>query len=372
MTGMSIQDTATWIAFNLPVGTVVTMTDAYVAPADGNVYNLKGCGKVIDLVGTGKTEAVDLVAYTMNDMISAWYWHTPDLNLGAIELYAAGDFQWNRTVLFLSEWNAGQLHSLTGWHVEDSASSARWQSMHDAQTASLYAADDGSGAAYENIKGWGSFMELRDFGQVGFNDTLSSFRWNNLTPRKEIVAPVRIAVPSGGGEGLSSYLTGTNDSSEVQPFTITLTNTNKQTTTVSVTNQYTAGTNMQYTLTHAKEGLGSDLTNEWTVGLGFEYTNTETSEMSRSQTTALSVSQTFNVPPYTVFNATLLVMLGQLPPSSFYTTTAERWYDQNLKGSTFDPSNGWWKRTESISLHLGGTLAAGSNLTVTTTKLPVP
>jgi hypothetical protein len=77
ISGSSMHDRATWLAFNLPAGTVVTMMTHYVAAADGNVYNLKNCGPVVDLVGTGQTDGVDLTKIGMNDCISAWYWHKP-------------------------------------------------------------------------------------------------------------------------------------------------------------------------------------------------------------------------------------------------------------------------------------------------------
>ncbi|RKH36041.1 hypothetical protein D7Y13_12370 [Corallococcus praedator] len=370
ISGTSIQDESTWIAFNLPVGTVVTLTDAFVAPADGNVFNLKNCGRVVDLVGTGRTEAVDLTQCNMNDCISAWFWHTPDLNLGAVELYEAADFKGNRTVLFLSEWNAAKLQPLDGWYIKDRASSARWPSLYDAQTVSLFDGNDGSGVSYENIKAWGSFSQLSNFKDVGFNDALSSFSWNNLIPKQEVIAPVVITVPNTGGKSLFAQATGTNNSPEVQPQTITLNNATEQTTTVTVTNQYTAGMELSYSLS-AKVGVGSnELTQEWTLKASFTYSRTETSTLTKTQTTALTVSQVFNVPPYSSFQATLTVQMGQLPPNTTYRTTAERWYDVALQGSVYDPSNGWWRRTEFITLQMGGTLAVNSNLVVETSPLP--
>lgn len=370
ISGTNMQDKSTWIAFNLPLGTVVTLTDNFVAPADGNVFNLKDCGRVVDLVGTGRTEAVELSKVNMNDCISAWFWHTPDLNLGGVEIYQDADFKGNRTVLFLSEWNARQLHSLYGWYIHDRASSLRWPSLADAQTVSLFANTDGTGVAYENIKAWGSFSQLSNLKEVGFNDVLSSFSWNNLIPRQEVVAPVIVTVPNSGGKSLSTHQTATNNSPEVQPQTITLTNATEQTTTVTVTNQYTAGMELGYSLS-AKAGLGENsVTQEWTLKLSFTYSRTETSTLTKTQTTSLTVSQVFNVPPYSIAQATLFVQLGQLPPNTTYRTTAERWYDVDLKGSTYDPANGWWRRTEFVTLQMGGTLAVNSNLVVETSPIP--
>ena len=51
--GTPMQDQATFIAFNLPVGTVMTLMDGVVPP------NVRFCGRCVDLVGTGKTESVN-------------------------------------------------------------------------------------------------------------------------------------------------------------------------------------------------------------------------------------------------------------------------------------------------------------------------
>ena len=65
LAGMPIQDNATWIAFCLPVGIVMTLTDNSVSlepitqsPSSSSqapppLVGLKNAGKVVDLVGTG-------------------------------------------------------------------------------------------------------------------------------------------------------------------------------------------------------------------------------------------------------------------------------------------------------------------------------
>lgn len=361
LSGTSLQDESTWIAFNLPVGTVVTLMDHWVAPADGNVYNLKDCGRVVDLVGTGQTEGVDLTQCRMNDCISAWFWHTPDLSIGAVELYENANFQANRTVLFLSEWKAGTIHSLDGWCIDDSASSARWGALNEAQTVSLFNGNDGSGSRYENIKAWGSFKELADFKSVGFNDVITSFSWNNLNPQQEIVAPVEFTVPDTGGATLSDYADGVNDSPETQTRTLTISNEDQQTTTVTVTNQYTAGMALTYNIS-PKNKIGGNETPKWVIQLGFAYTHTDSTEMTKTKTTALSVSQEYKVPPYSSFKATLLAQLGTLPANTTYHTTAERWYDVELSRSTYDPANGLWKRTENVTFQVGGSMASKTTM----------
>lgn len=128
---------------------------------------------------------------------------------------------------------------------------------------------------------------------VGFNDCLSGFSWNNLTPKKEIVDPAPIAVPSASNLAYVQTMDGVNNSSQVQWQTITLDKSKTQTTTVTVTNQYTAGMEMSFTI--ANEIKNTTVT--WSVQINFSYTRTEGLEMSKTDTSAIAISQEYNVPP---------------------------------------------------------------------------
>jgi hypothetical protein len=44
-------DQATWAAFNLPVGVVMTLMDNIVDPPSGNNADMSGCGNCVDFVG---------------------------------------------------------------------------------------------------------------------------------------------------------------------------------------------------------------------------------------------------------------------------------------------------------------------------------
>ena len=77
-----MQDKATWVAFNLPAGVVMTLVDHYVSGGPNGFGDLKDAGKVVDLIGTGKTEAVDLSRCNMNDCVSAFFWRNVDLEPG--------------------------------------------------------------------------------------------------------------------------------------------------------------------------------------------------------------------------------------------------------------------------------------------------
>ncbi len=89
------RDEATWLAFNLPVGVVMTLMDNIVNNGRP-VADLTDCGQCIDLVGNGQTQGVDLGALGQNDNLSAFFWRTVDLDMGAIELFSDFEFGGNR------------------------------------------------------------------------------------------------------------------------------------------------------------------------------------------------------------------------------------------------------------------------------------
>jgi hypothetical protein len=94
-------DTSSWIAFNLPIGTVLTFTDQ-LPSKPGEYADLSDAGHTVDLVGTGQTEGVNLDQLRMNDKISQFFWREVDLNLGAIEIFDDQDFTGNRVTICTS------------------------------------------------------------------------------------------------------------------------------------------------------------------------------------------------------------------------------------------------------------------------------
>lgn len=95
-------------------------------------------GSSVDLVGTGQSQGTDLRDCEMNDKIASWVWREVDLKLGAIELLEHPNFSGPRVTLFLSEWEAGKLHNLPGWHINDIMSSIRWKGLLDRQCVMMW------------------------------------------------------------------------------------------------------------------------------------------------------------------------------------------------------------------------------------------
>lgn len=371
--GSKLHDAATWIAFNLPEGTVMTLSNNLMMDApNGNVADLKGLGQVVDLVGTGRTEAVDLKQVKMNDMISMFFWRKVDLSVGALELYQDVNFKGNRTVIFLSEWPRDTVVSMDGWYIADNRlSSAKWSTLPETQTAKLFEKRDASGQTYANIKGWGSFKELASFKTVSFNDTASAFSWSALAPMKEIIDPVQIDLDpyAQGGQSLSNYINGTNHSSTSTQANIQINESDAETVTVTVTNTVTTGAQVTFTYSTSVKtpaiAPAPEVSTTFTMALqiSLSYTHTTTTTNTSTKTQAVQVSQNFTVPPNSDYQAWLTVQMGQIPATT-YTTTAQRWYVDQLPNSVLDPSTGWYKRTETIRFNLSAGVACSQNFRI--------
>lgn len=376
ISGGSMQDAATWVAYNLPVGTVVTLMDNAVSKADGKlVGDLSGAGRCVDLVGTGQTEGFSLIDCNMNDCVSAFFWRNVDLDLGAVVLFEGANFSGNRSILFFSEWPSYTLTSIQGWYLDDKVSSIRWDQLHDRQQVYFYNNTDGSGSSYNNVKGWGSFTEISDLGTVGFNDAMSSFKWVGLAPVKEIIDPINMDLTFSvdDTQSLSQTTTFTNQGSVQQAFVASFSDSQSQTLTVSSTETVVTGFEVNYTeswkVSEKVGDVGAEEGGSLSLKLTQTYTNSQTQTTSQTTTVQLSFSENITAPPNCVTNATLIAKLGTIEPTT-YTTTAHRWYDQPVTGSVQDSTNNnWWKRDETITGQISGGLAGQTDVQVTTSPL---
>jgi hypothetical protein len=358
--GRPIQDAATWVAFNLPEGTVMTLLDNDAPPGKNGCCDLSKAGRVVDLVGTGRTEAVDLKQVNMNDCASAFFWRPVDLLMGAIELYEDQDFKGNRTVLFLSEWPSSKAASLSGWYIEDRLSSAKWDTLRDVQYAQLFQNSDGTGKQYGNIKGYGT-LEDPNFKNAGFGDVLSAFRWDAITPEKEEVQKFDVKV-NVVGDARSATLVYDNPTRQDQSYSMSLSETDSETITVTASNTFAVGTKIT-------------ATNKWTEGsalfggaetsvaieTSFQYTRSDTDSKSSTHTTTSAVTQSINAKPGDKGTAVLIATMGNLPPTT-YTTTAKRWYKQNFPGTERDPGTNLYVRTETITGVISGKMSLNARI----------
>jgi hypothetical protein len=198
---------AAWVAFNLPVGRVMTLTRHHRDVEAGvRICDLRDVAQLADLVGTGQTEAVDLASIGLPDAISSLFWRDVDLSMGAIELYCGAGFTGNRTVLFLSEWPRGELHTLSDWVIEDWLGSSRWSTMPEAQYCDLFQHRDGIGKQYPRMSGWQTGRkEAADTRKYSLNDMVAAFRWDTLVADRLMTSQVFMDIlpnPLRATEGL--------------------------------------------------------------------------------------------------------------------------------------------------------------------------
>ncbi|KAJ8069453.1 hypothetical protein OCU04_003107 [Sclerotinia nivalis] len=255
--------------------------------------------------------------------------------------------------------------------MQDAISSVRWKTLKDRQTAALYDAANGTGTSYNNIKGWGTTKEIARLSDVRLNDVVSSFKWQSVNPVKEIIEPFNIMASNSSNEGgLTSFIDASNDTDAPQAITVTLNNSTSQTVTVETSDQHVAGVTASYTqtLTAGVEGVAS-ASAQWTVAVNYSYTRTDTTSRSQTKTVDLAIAQTATAPARTNYRATLVVIIGQLPASEYF-TRAQRWYKDPVTGPQADPqNNGWYKRVEDVRLSLTGSLVCRTLVQIKATPL---
>lgn len=371
ISGTSMQDQATWVSFNLPVGTVVTLMDNVPSSQNSNIADQSGYGRCVDLIGTGTTTGISLIDANMNDCVSAFFWRTVDLNQGAIVLYQDANFSGSRSAIFLSEWAANTVFSISNWYLQDRVSSITWETLQDRQSVRLFNNADGSGNTYDNVKGWGSTKSISNLTDVGFNDVMSAFLWTGLAPKKEIIAPftMNLTFPPGGSTALTQTTDYSNNTDKDQSFTASLSNTDAQTLTVTSTESTTTTFEMGYEQSWEVSEVGVKAGGKLTLKLSNSYTQSKSSTTSVTKTVALNFSTQVTAAAHKATHATVIAQIGKVPQTS-YQTTAQRWYDQPVTGSVQDMSNnGWWLRTEVVTGYITGGLACSTNVQVTTSDL---
>ena len=222
MLNRSAVDNTTWVAWNLPVGTVLTLSDHYREyDSNKSVGSLDGLGGTVDLVGTGSTESADLRNCGMNDIVAAFFWRTVDLKYGAFEMFEHPDFTGIRTTIFLAEWAADTRHHLPGWHMNDNMTSVRWRGLTDRQAVTLYEHPEG-GRTYDRLLGYGNTKEERYLPDVDFDDKVSAFSWTPVLPIKEVLEPIEFKINNSSAQTISSKAQYRNTSGTEQKFTPTL------------------------------------------------------------------------------------------------------------------------------------------------------
>ncbi len=389
--GTGLQDQATWIAFNLPEGTVCTLFDNTINLAAGAPpFNPAGAGVPVDLIGNGAVQTVDLGAYGANDRLSGGIWREVDLDDGWFQLFRDTNNEGSFISVFLSEWPVNTPVSLHGWDIDGQASSVNYPSLTPPQVVVLTNNADGTG--FPVALGATNPFPSGDSATVtpatvnltdrGINDQAHSFAYTIIEPVKAVIDSVSITptLDETKGYAVSETIIGTNYSSEPVviatnvfenlTYTVTSTATLQYTTAVQLTisSQVTAGIQLS--------GLNFSDQETITTQITTTIQDTYTKSVATSEAFQAGQTITFTAPPSSApldtsassgetpkgaaYAATATITLGNLqsdqdPMAQVVTTTGHFYYRQNLPGSTPDPAGtGLFVLDMPISIMLSG------------------
>lgn len=171
-----LQDSATWVVFNLPENVVCTLTSDVVH--NTNPYDFAHAGVCVDLIGNGKVQTIDLKAYGANDCLSGGVWRVTDPSKGWFQFFSDENQTGTFITIFLDEWPESEVNSLSSWWLKDSASSISYSGLQASQRLKLSDNTDGSGA-YLILESGDSFGSAKNFADNDMNDKVSSFSYSN-------------------------------------------------------------------------------------------------------------------------------------------------------------------------------------------------
>ena len=342
-------DNISSVDWNLPDGFAVTLMNDRVGNFE-DVVNTRN----LDLVKTGTI--ANLKNFGVNDVFSAWTFFSYDDTLGFVEVFEDPDFTSFSKKIFLSLFEPNTVISMNGWALNDDIASMKWNNLVDTASVEFFQSSNGSGNQFA-ANGFSSSKSVRNFGDFGLNNQFSSFRWSLRQPVKQEIEDLRFDLPENLEDG-DRYLAeteGRNEFPTEQVFELSIEETNARSITTTVSESVTTEFGLEVAVTFTPPptgGTGGSIT------FSFSQSTTSTFEQSIEETTTLgvSVSQTIVIPGSTVFDAQLLVITGQLPPTTV-TTVAKRFYDVRVANSVLDSASGLFVRDETISLTFEGDAA---------------
>jgi len=358
--GTPLQDGATWIAFNLPTGTVCTLYDNVPTNNPSNPYNFSGLGVCVDLIGNGQTQTVNLPAYGANDKVSGGIWRRVKTSEGWFQLFADTNCSGTFTTFFMDEWPTTTWNSIGGWYLNDAASSINYPSLTPVQVLTLSQNADGTGqqVSFGAANPFGSVgkQAQANFTDSGMNDKISGFSYTVYQPVKATIDSVttNFSAPISGGNTFNTSISGTNATSAEVQVQMQLAQSQTYSIATATSLQYSMSLSIGATVsaTAGVPGVASvtaSTTTTFTTGV----TSTSTQTVTSSQTFQLQQTVTFTAPVHSTYTAAASVSVGTIPMTTV-TTTGQFYYSQNLPGSTFDPVSQLYLLTSPVTVQLSG------------------
>ena len=254
----------------------------------------------------------------------------------------------------MSEWAPGVIYSFNFWWMNDKISCARWHTLLNRQTVSLFEHANGTGFEFNNIRAWGKTKEAYDLHVINHGNNLSAFSWTSVNPVKEKIEPVTISQDRSTCSMLYNEKKGVNYSYQAQPSKISLMEPATQELTIESTDATATSVEacLQSTVASGCEKKESyDV--QWTLSVSHSWDDASAKSKTYTHTEALTFEEPLYVSPRSRYIAKLYVPVRKLVHEE-YKTTATRWYKQRLAGCVQDGS--LYKRDETVTVHVNGTL----------------
>lgn len=370
--GTPLQDSATWIVFNLPENCVCTLCNNLVQ--NSNPYDFSGAGVCVDLIGNGQIQTINLAAYGANDCLSGGIWRNVDTSQGWFQLFYDTNQKGTFATLFLSEWPTSKPNSIAKWWLQDQASSINYPCLTPPQLLKLSDNADGSGQSMtvgaSNPFGTSNNMAVVNLTDRGMNDKVSSFSYSLISPVRTVVNSVSVDVtsPIVPGQTISETIQGTNATSEVLTISDTVAEGKTVTLSNTTTQQYQTTTTITASVS-ATEGVPGVDSITATLTTSFAVQITTTSSQTTTNTSTLSLQQaiTFNVPPQSTYSGIATVSIGQVPPTTV-TQNGLFYYSQDLPGSA-KQGDGTYLLTAPLTVVINGEIGSSVQFDVTSTPI---
>ena len=345
-----------WIAFNLPEGMVVTLTEKQCCGGLA-AYSLDGCGLHVDLIGRGETVGVDLEDPSfaqLSTTVSMFSWRWIVLEHGAFELFSRTDYQGERVTIYLSDWRPNKdgaifKYDLKGWSMNQKARSIRFKAVDSTVRIYLY----GTSTKYDltNLAGWLDDREVPDLYAYGQQSTKlalkigTAFGWGAVSPIKEVVEPFAI-----DEQRIAFKLHQTdrcelrNDSSDHGCVSHEFVYTTTITKTLTATTTMSSAIGLEVV---AKDPISQSTI---TVTVTADGSNTKENTITRTEQVEQKRTLTVSAPPHSTRHGRLQVFHCHVKDMK-YRVKVRRWYRLKLpdaKQDSTDPT--LWQRDESVPI----------------------
>jgi hypothetical protein len=326
ISGTSLNDRASAVRWNLPVGRVVTFTENN---GNARLPDLTGLGRTHDLIGNGGSGEIHFGNSDTNDCFSGFFWRDVDLARGHIVFYKDSDYRNIRQTVFLSEWEIDKAHNISGWAIQDRMSSVRWMNLDPRIIVGLYDGTAGGGSAYTNIMRRGpenAYEGVPSLAAYGMQDKVSSFRLIERLPVAEVIDKIEFDRTTFPRKSVTIDAKGSAQGSPLpSSYSANVSTTWHEGSSVTLQQTHRVGGAFSYQYSSGSGAFGK---HTFSVTLSYDYTNARSDTASKSEALQITHQETYPIPPNNAWSFKLILRYDQIDVD--FTTNATRWYDEPL------------------------------------------